>query len=342
MNSTVWAVLLAGGSGTRLLPLTRRLCGDERPKQFAPVLGNRTLLSLTRERLASVFPAGRTLFTVVEPHRRYYVAELFDVDSSRILVQPANRGTSAAIVYSLLRISRTDPDAIVAFFPTDHYFAEESAFCETVRNALEQVPMHERYLILIGVRPGEADADYGWIEPGARAGQTANPVLFSVSRFWEKPSRRLADELRRTGCLLNTFVMVGSVRTILELCEEATPRLLRAFAPLFSDGPGDPKTAQRVYRNLPPSDFSHHVLANCTDRLLVLPLAGNGWSDLGTEERVRAVLARERLVSAAGHAHYSGPNGPQAFHDWLEGYQKRLTELCHPPATHAPGQGPRS
>src|SRR5579863_2831905 len=124
MKWTSWAVLLAGGDGTRLLPLTRRICGGDRPKQFCPMFGNRTLLALTRERIAPLVSPDKTLFAVVESHRRFYETELADVSPSKIVVQPANRGTSAAIVYSLLRIARTDPYAIVAFFPTDHYYAD--------------------------------------------------------------------------------------------------------------------------------------------------------------------------------------------------------------------------
>jgi len=343
MTNTRWAVLLAGGSGTRLLPLTRRLCGDDRPKQFAPVLGGRTLLALTRDRLSSVIPPDRTLFTVVESHRRHYATELFDVDSSAIVVQPFNRGTAAAIVYSLLRIMRKDPDAIVVFFPTDHYYADESAFCRSMANALDQIQRHERFLILVGARPDQADADYGWIEPGSRTQQTSSSAPFHVSRFLEKPSPSLARDLHRAGCLLNTFVMMGRARTFIELCDRAAPGLLQVLAPLSAELPParERKTALSLYRKLAPYDFSHHVLAKSADRLLVVPLEGEWWSDLGTEGRVHAVLARLRLAKAAGHENLNRGdlNNSEVFRDWLANYRKHLGDFRHPPAARTSGQG---
>jgi len=297
MNCASWAVLLAGGDGTRLLPLTRRICGRDQPKQFCPLLGDRTLLALTRERTAQVVSPDKTLFAVVESHRRFYETELADVSPAKIVVQPANRGTSAAIVYSLLRIARTDPDAVVAFFPTDHYYADEAAFAGDVELACELVRRHEEFLVLMGATPEWADADYGWIEPGLRVGQTATTSLFRVNRFWEKPPRSVADKLHKNGCLLNTFVMMARAGTYMELLRLAIPDVLRAFAPLAEPAPGELQIARRVYRTLVSGDFSHQVLAACPDRLLVLRLADAGWSDLGTEARVDAVRARYRVQS---------------------------------------------
>src|SRR5438132_446793 len=112
MNNHTWAVILAGGEGMRLRSLTQLVCGDNRPKQFVPIFGDRTLLSQTRQRLAKAVPAERTVFVVVKAHQRFYARELADVAPSRIVVQPNNKGTAAAIAYSLIRILQEDPDAI--------------------------------------------------------------------------------------------------------------------------------------------------------------------------------------------------------------------------------------
>lgn len=232
MNYLAWGVLLAGGDGTRLLPLTRRLFGDDRPKQFSPLFRSRTLLALTRERVAALVPPQRTLFAVVERHRPFYEPELSGVNPTRLVVQPCNRGTSAAIIYSLMRISRMDPEAVVAFFPTDHYFADESAFIRGVELACETVRQQPEFLVLMGATPESADADYGWIEPGLCVGNSATNSLFRVNRFWEKPSRSVADKLLGSGCLLNTFVMTGTVKTFIELLRSTVPDALGALAPL--------------------------------------------------------------------------------------------------------------
>jgi mannose-1-phosphate guanylyltransferase len=298
MNCISWGVLLAGGDGTRLLPLTRRLFGDDRPKQFSPLFGNRTLLTLTRERIASLVSPQRSFFAVVERHRPFFEPELSDVDPSQIIVQPGNRGTSAAIIYSLLRISRMDPDAVVAFFPTDHCYADEGVFIRGAELACETVRHQPEFLVLMGATPEWPDADYGWIEPGPCAGRSATASLFRVNRFWEKPSRSIADKLHRNGCLLNTFVMVGHVKTFMELLRLAIPDALGAFSPLAQPHSDERKIASRIYSKLIPGDFSHQVLSACASRLLVLRLADAGWSDLGTEERVNAVAARQHTGAA--------------------------------------------
>lgn len=336
MNCISWGVLLAGGDGTRLLPLMRRLFGDERPKQFSPLFGNRTLLALTRERIASVVSPQRSLFAVVERHRRFFEPELSDVSPSQIIVQPVNRGTSAAIVYSLLRISRMDPEAVVAFFPTDHYYADEGVFIRGVELACEAVRQQPEFLVLIGATPEWADADYGWIEPGLCVGRSPTTSLFRVNRFWEKPSHSVADKLHRKGCLLNTFVMIGHVKTFMELVRMAIPDVLDAFSPLAQPRSDEAKAASRIYSRLNPGDFSHQVLSACASRLLVLRLADAGWSDLGTEERVNAIAARR----PAGAAHNlavssSEPQNLQAFHAWLEAYKKNLSEVCERSASQA-------
>ena len=336
MSCLSWGVMLAGGDGTRLLPLTRRLFGHDRPKQFSRLFGNRTLLALTRNRIASLVSPQRTLCAVVERHREFYEAELSDVSPSRIVVQPVNRGTSAAIVYSLLRISRMDPEAVVAFFPTDHYYADEGAFVRGAELACEMVRQQPEFLILMGATPEWADADYGWIEPGLCMGRSSTTSLFRVNRFYEKPSRSVADKLHRNGCLLNTFVMTGYVRTFIELLQSTVPDVLKAFAPLARECPDERKVASHVYGKLIPGDFSHQVLSACTNRLLVLRLADAGWSDLGTEDRVKAVTSRQNSVAAhkaAGSG--SEPQTLEAFHAWLEAYRKRLNDVCEDSALHS-------
>jgi mannose-1-phosphate guanylyltransferase len=337
MNCLSWGVLLAGGDGTRLLPLTRRLFGDDRPKQFSPLFRNRTLLALTRERVAGLVPLQRTLFALVERHRPFYEPELSDVNPSRLVVQPYNRGTSAAIIYSLLRISRMDPEAVVAFFPTDHYYADESMFIRGAELACETVRQQPEFVVLMGATPEWADADYGWIEPGLCVGRSATNSLFRVNRFWEKPSRPVADKLHRSGCLLNTFVMTGTVKTFIELLRLTIPDALAAFTPLAQQRSDEMKVASRIYSKLIPGDFSHQVLSACASRLLVLRLADAGWSDLGTEDRVNAIAARQNSMAAHHQtASVPEPQTLEAFHAWLDAYRKRLADLYERSASQTP------
>src|SRR6266849_2955042 len=108
-----WAVLLAGGDGTRLQTLTQKIAGDCRPKQFCQIYGGKSLLTQTRERIAPLFNSRRTLCVVTQAHEKYYREGHRDADNSEILIQPHNRGTAVAIGASLIRIARVEPDALV-------------------------------------------------------------------------------------------------------------------------------------------------------------------------------------------------------------------------------------
>src|SRR5581483_6960320 len=209
-----WAVILAGGDGTRLKSLTRKIAGDERPKQFCRVLGGATLLEETRSRALLEFAGERLVYVVNRAHRGYYRPILTSAGDDRLIAQPRNRGTAPAILYSLLRIAAADPDAVVAFFPSDHYISESRKFMAQVRSALEHARRRRDLAILLGVEPESPEVEYGWIEPAAPIDGEGR--ILGVRRFWEKPHRLLAQALQLRGCLWNSFVMVASARALLD------------------------------------------------------------------------------------------------------------------------------
>src|SRR5881394_1438549 len=160
-----WAVILAGGDGTRLQSMTRIITGDDRPKQFVPVIGGSTLLDQTRSRVAlSVLP-GRTLFVVTEKHRRFYQSLTQSVSPNLLLEQPANKGTAPAILYALMRVAAKSPKAIVALFPSDHYFADDEEFMSHVDSAFDAIQLQPETVTLLGITPSGPETGYGWIEP---------------------------------------------------------------------------------------------------------------------------------------------------------------------------------
>jgi mannose-1-phosphate guanylyltransferase len=286
-----WAVILAGGSGTRLQPLTSRMFGEGRPKQFCNLFGDRTLLGHTQARIARVIPPGQTMYVVVKAHAPYYRQELLGVPPSRVLVQPMDRGTTAAIAYSLARISALENDAIVGFFPADHHFTDEAAFTSAVDQAYGLARLHADKLLLLGAKPEHAEVEYGWIEPGGDIPGARGGSVSGVRRFWEKPSLDVARGLFDRGCLWNTFVMIGRVRTFLDAMKQSVPAVFRAF-----EAAGD---TDKVYSALVAGDFSKQVLAALPDRLAVLRLDDAGWSDLGTPERVFAAVGGVAPLTAA-------------------------------------------
>src|SRR6202011_6098360 len=189
-----WAVTLAGGDGVRLQSLTLRIAGDSRPKQFCSFFGGESLLTQTRARLESLFHVDRELFVVTRSHETYYREELRNVDESRIIHQPLNRGTGVAVAVALVHILQRDPDAVVVLVPCDHYYSDDEAFGHAIRSVISSAEQYPDAIVLLGAEARYAEIEYGWIEAGSAISDTPVP-LFRVNRFWEKPSVLQAQEL---------------------------------------------------------------------------------------------------------------------------------------------------
>lgn len=299
-----WGVILAGGDGKRLLSLTRKLTGDDRPKQFCALTANETLLDQTRQRVSRVVPKEQTVFVLTRTHERFYTSQLADMDPLRQLVQPANHGTAPAIAYSLTRLRQMDPDATVAFFPSDHHFGDPAGFSECIDQAFRQAESNAARVILLGIAPEAPEESYGWIEPGRSLGHSVNDGIFEVNRFWEKPTRRIASQLMRRGCVWNSFVMVGRVSAFLDLIRKTLPGLLARLDEMWETvAPGEEALAlQYLYSTIPASNFSDKVLAAKPSALAVLRADALGWSDLGEPQRVFSVTGFRQGAVSPAHA----------------------------------------
>ena len=299
-DSHCWGIILAGGDGKRLLPLTRRITGDDRPKQFCALTGGETLLKQTRRRVARIVPGTQTLLLLTRTHEPYYTEEAREVPSSCLLIQPHNHGTAPAIAYGLMRLRQMDPQGFVAFFPSDHHFADDEAFVVHTDFAFTQAKSHPEHVILLGIEPEAPEEGYGWIEPGSPLAGASTNCISEVSRFWEKPSRRIASRLMRRGCLWNSFVMVGSVGAFINMIRHTLPNLLACFESIYAaTDPGmEEKRLRDLYLKVPATNFSDEVLVARPSGLAVIRARGLGWRDLGEPERVFPML---RLKSEAAN-----------------------------------------
>lgn len=282
-----WSVILAGGEGVRLRPLTRLICGDERPKQFCPLFGEISLLARTKLRSEKHIARDRTLFVLTRAHERFYRCDLADVAPTRMVIQPCNRGTLPAILWSLIRIVRLDPRAVVTFFPSDHHYSDEENFMTGVKTACEAAEAGSSAVTLLGVRARHVEPGLGWIE--AKTATSGSPLL-RVKRFWEKPPLKSAKRLLERGCVWNTFVMVGLAKAFLEMIASAVPWFHRSFEGIEPEK--HEETIESLYETMSAADFSAQVLSASIERLAVLCLGDVGWSDLGDPQRVIDALSR--------------------------------------------------
>jgi mannose-1-phosphate guanylyltransferase len=284
-----WGVVLAGGDGVRLRGLTRFVCGDDRPKQFCPLLGKATLLQEARQRAERSILPDQILYSLTRAHQAWYLRDLGDRPAQRI-VQPSNKGTAPAILYTLQHISQLDPDAIVAILPCDHYYSRESVFTAALESAFAIAEARPDSIVLLGAQPKAPEVEYGWIEVGQVVGP--HPGLFRVTGFQEKPPLAIAEHLLRSGSLWNTFVMVGHVNAFLDLALASVPGLMRALrsAPILSASDSETRIAERLYDRIDPTDFSRQVLSPGARRLVTIGLGEVEWNDLGDPDRVISAL----------------------------------------------------
>jgi mannose-1-phosphate guanylyltransferase len=289
------AIILAGGDGSRLGEYIRQLAGRRVPKQFFPLLGGASLLERTRCRVSLSVASGRTYFLLNREHETLFSPLLADVNPKNLITQPANRGTAPAILYALLRLAETMPQASLVLMPSDHHVSNETRLMEHVDEAFEIVESRPELTVLLGAAPDEPETAYGWIEPGP-ALKSAEQTLFDVRHFWEKPSREIARQLMANGCLWNTFIIVARLSTLLGLFIAAMPDLYLSFSRIrpslgtsFEGG-----VVRRLYQDLRSSDFSRQVLEHAMN-LCVLQMSDVGWSDLGDPCRVAKVLGALQL-----------------------------------------------
>jgi mannose-1-phosphate guanylyltransferase len=292
------AIVLAGGDGTRLRALTRRLAGDDRPKQFCALLGDQTLLAQTRRRAARLVAPEHTLLSVTQTHEPYYRSALADVPRANIVAQPGNRGTAPAILYALVRLGRLTAADAVVLLPSDHYVSDDDGLMARVEGAMEAVRDRPELFVLLGIEPDRPEVEYGWIEPAdVILGRWAWPI-YRVRRFWEKPPLADAQRLLRHGCLWNSFVIVAHPGVLEQHIRRALPSLAAKFGPLVArvGTAGEDAAARSVYGRLEPADFSRTVLQQRPANLAVLPVTGLEWNDLGEPARV---LATQRGLRGA-------------------------------------------
>jgi mannose-1-phosphate guanylyltransferase len=287
-----FAVILAGGDGSRLKSLTRAIAGDERPKQFCPILNDESLLDVTRRRVSLRIAPENTFFSLTAKHERFYDALLAGVSKRQLTIQPENKGTAPAILYSLLQLAKINPQATVAFFPSDHYFSDDAAFMNNVEAAFGAVALNPNSLVLLGIEPESAETSYGWIEPQETFFGNLAKAVSQVKRFWEKPSPEAAKHLMTKGCLWNSFVMVGKVETFLALIEKQLPALYKMFAAssVTFGTAAEKATVRALYAWINETNFSSEVLEKATAELYVLRVSDVVWSDWGEPQRVLGTL----------------------------------------------------
>ncbi|HKH21225.1 MAG TPA: mannose-1-phosphate guanylyltransferase/mannose-6-phosphate isomerase [Gammaproteobacteria bacterium] len=274
-------VILSGGSGTRLWPMSRQFY----PKQFIPLIGNRSLFQATLQRLEGL---ENSLFTLVvcNNEHRFMAAEQLrqnGADGARIMLEPVGRNTAPAIAGAALEICAQAEDAIMLVLPADHAVKDSHAFRAAVDDA--RVAAAAGRLVTFGIVPERAETGYGYIRRGERLKlDRAGQSVFAVDIFKEKPDRDTAEKYLASGDYLwNSGIFCFSARRYLEELQQHAPKIHAACAQAHAARVRDLDFIRldEVAFAVSPDDSIDYAVMEKTGSAAVIPLAC-GWSDVGS------------------------------------------------------------
>jgi mannose-1-phosphate guanylyltransferase len=292
----LYALILSGGAGTRLWPLSRR----DKPKQFLPLTGERTLLQDTVERVVELIPLER-IFAVAPPeHRELIHQQLPELRADHLVVEPYPRGNAAAIGLAMAALHAFDPDAVVAVLPSDHVIERRSRFREVLIAATTAADAG--HLVTLGVEPEEPDTGFGYIEAGERLELKAPLPVHAVKRFIEKPKRDAAEKMIAAGGhYWNAGMFVWRVAEIVRAYSEHLPGTAKAIQAL-AEAVGTPRyegVLAEVWEETDRTTIDYGILEKAKN-VAVVP-ADIGWHDVGSWSRLASIVQRADNWSSDGH-----------------------------------------
>lgn len=294
---SITPVLLCGGSGTRLWPLSRK----SYPKQFVPLIGDQTLFQATAQRLSGNGFAAPLVLT--NSDFRFIVTEQLaslGIDPGAILIEPEGRNTAPAVLAAAMWLEKTDPDTLMLVSPSDHVIPDTDAFVAAINVAADAARAGQ--IVAFGITPTHPETGYGYIELAqAIAPGVANPI----KKFVEKPDADRAATLVASGThLWNAGITLFSVKTILKAFRAYAPSLIDPVQASVDDGKPDLGFLRLDPENWAKADdiSIDYAVMERADNLSVVPYDG-GWSDLGGWDAVwRETAQDDRGVALSGNA----------------------------------------
>lgn len=279
-----YAVIMAGGSGTRLWPLSRK----DKPKQFQRFTSSRTMIQETFDRVAKVVPRENIFVSTTKAYAELVLEQLPSLTEDRLILEPKSRNTAPAIALVAETLRARDPKAIVATIASDHAIENTGEFVTTIQAALETVSKHKDRLVVIGINPTRPDTGLGYIKMGQEL-KKANGYgkrAFVVDAFKEKPDQKTAEEyLAGWEYLWNAGYFIFSTTTFAEWTAECSPELQRAMERITehrSAGTLTDKVLGDLYGKTPAEPIDTLIVEKLSpEKRLVIP-SPLKWSDVGS------------------------------------------------------------
>jgi mannose-1-phosphate guanylyltransferase len=282
-----WAVIMAGGSGTRFWPESRQ----GRAKQFLNIFGSKTLIEQTFDRIEKVVPPSRILVFTAQ-HQAASTAKLLGISHSQVIGEPVGRNTAPCAAWAASLILKQDPSAVIGIFPADHFIKDRTAFMKLLRVAYEQADQ-TGMPVTLGIKPDQAHTGYGYLEMGARKTAVRGTPVFYLKRFHEKPELSLARKYFRSGKFLwNAGIFVWRADCLLETTRRQLPSVFQAVVKLAAGGLSA-AAVRKIFSKVPAISIDYGLMEKLAGGILTIPSA-MGWNDVGSWATLKNLLPVDR------------------------------------------------
>jgi mannose-1-phosphate guanylyltransferase len=290
-----WVMVLAGGRSVSLDAQNGYIDSGVDRHHGGALLGQQSLLKMTLARAGLIVPSERICVLINRPERRYWDDLLAGLTRGNIILQPSHRGSAVEILLGVLNILARDPSARILVLPYHHYVVDERAMASTLLDAATPTAQTRNKLTLVGIKPGKADPELGYIVPG----RWFEDGTRSVHRVVNCSGEARARELVARGALWNSSIVAARGTVLLSILRAHLPDLVDQMETALArgDGPGGrANELTQLYARLPSVDFSHAIALGAEAECRVITSRPCGWSNLGTPRRVAAVARRMQLA----------------------------------------------
>jgi mannose-1-phosphate guanylyltransferase len=296
----MYAVIMAGGGGTRLWPVSRK----KRPKQMIPLVEERTLFEATVQRLHGILHPERILVVTVAEQAEALMAQAPEIPRENFLLEPEPRGTASVVGLAAAVLQRRDPQAVMALLPSDHFIRNRDLFFLLLRVAVDVA--EKDYLVTLGITPSYPSTVYGYIQRGEPLPEPFYYPAYRVVRFQEKPDEREAREMLRSGSYSwNSGMFVWRAAAILDEIGRQMPALKTALDQIMAawDGPQRGPSMQTIWSGLKPETVDYGIMEHAR-KVAVLPASGLEWSDIGNWDSLFDVLMPDKDGNIVFSSHH--------------------------------------
>jgi mannose-1-phosphate guanylyltransferase len=285
----MYAVIMAGGRGTRFWPRSR----EKKPKHLLDIISNRTIIQETVDRIKPLIKPKNILIVTGKKHASSLIKQLPEIPMDNIIIEPEGKNTAPCIGLAALHIQKRSGDAVMAVLPSDHAIVNSKKYLEIIRTAA-QLADSEDALVTIGIKPTGPETGFGYIERGDSSGEIPAGEFFRVQSIREKPDLPQAQEFVRSGKFYwNSGMFIWKTSTIMNAIFRFLPDLYAGLL-IINQAMGTPRekeAVRQVYKGLKSISIDYGVMEKASN-VFVIP-GDFGWSDVGSWDALREISAKD-------------------------------------------------